>query len=139
MLRKPLSEKCSSEHIKGNLFNLEEKTSPKLRNYRAKIQNSSQKKLFPSEKPFSSWTYSAEVGFSFDNAAEKTLQNFDFFTQSPETFVQYVFFHNVCFSSKNSIWKRVNSFGNAVKKFLPIDRRYLSRPPQMFAELNVFQ
>ena len=77
-------QKSFSEHIKGNFVNFEEKTSPKLKNYLAKIRKSSWKSLFPSEKPFSSGSYSAEVGSYFDNAAEKALRNFDFSLRVPK-------------------------------------------------------
>ena len=90
-------------------------------------------------KTFFLWKLFCRSRFLFWQRGWKSLQNFDFFTQSPETFVQNVFFHNVCFCSKKSFRKLECSFDNPVNSFLPNERRYLSRPPQKLPKLNVFQ
>ena len=112
LLRKSFSRKCPSEHVKSNFVNFEKKPRQISKTILLRYESHHKNIYFLRKNCFSCGTYSAEVGFYFDNAAGKTLQNFDLFHQSPETFWKKVvspecmFFLKEFFSkTRKQLWK----------------------------------
>ena len=141
MLRKSFSRKNSSEHVKGNFVNFEKKPRQISKTISLRYVSHQKNNYFLRKNFFACGSYSAEVGFYFDNAAGKTLPKLRFFPSESRNnrrkcyFPKSMFFLKVFFPFR----KLECSFDNPVKRFLPNDRSYWYRTIQNIEKLNVFR
>ena len=79
MPRKSFSRKCSSEHVKGIFVNFEKTPRQISKTISLRYVSHQKNNYFLRKNFFACGSYSAEVGFYFDNAAGKTLPKLRFF------------------------------------------------------------
>ena len=100
MPRKSFSRKCSSEHVKGIFVNFEKTPQQISKTISLRYVSHQKNNYFLRRNFFACGSYSAEVGFCFDNAAGKTLPKLRFFPSESRNIRRKCYFPKIMFFLK---------------------------------------